>query len=264
MQPVLDDLITWARAAGQILLDGLGGDIAIRHKGRVDLVTEMDHRSEDYILGQIRARFPEHEILSEESGLLDGHADHTWLVDPLDGTTNYAHGFPIFCVSIAYAHRGELTLGAVYDPSRDELFTAERGRGAYLNGRPIHVSEHAELVDALLVTGFPYDTEGIRNNVGLFARFATRAQSLRRLGSAALDLCYVACGRLDGYWETRIGAWDLAAGALIAQEAGARITTLTGDPHFMARPYATVTANPALHAKMLAVMAEGLPPAEQG
>lgn len=255
MQPTLTDLQTWAAQAGKILLDGYGQDHQVTYKGRIDLVTEMDRRSEDYLVEQIRARFPEHEILAEESGRLNGRGDHLWIIDPLDGTTNYAHGLPIFAVSLAYAHRGEVTLGVVYDPTRDECFSAERGRGAWLNGRPIRVSGTARLIESLLVTGFPYEVDAhTPTNMEYFARFQVRARGLRRLGSAALDLCYVACGRLDGYWELSLGAWDMAAGALIAEEAGAKITDITGSPTYLKPPYDAIVANPVLHEQMLAVI----------
>jgi myo-inositol-1(or 4)-monophosphatase len=255
MQPTLEEIKSWARQAGDILRAGLGKEHDIRHKSEVDLVTEMDQRSEDYLVSQIRSRFPDHHILSEESGALDGTIQHRWYIDPLDGTTNYAHALPIFAVSIGYAFQGQMMLGVVYDPSRDECFSAERGRGAWLNEQPITVSQTAELIQALVVTGFAYNlSETARDNLALFNRFAHRAQGVRRLGSATLDLCYVACGRLDGYWEALLGPWDVAASALIAEEAGARITSLNGDAQYMKPPYDMVAANPVLHPQMLAVI----------
>lgn len=255
MQPSLADVQAWAAQAGKILRAGYGEKHQVTYKGEIDLVTEMDRRSEDYLLGEIRARFPEHEILAEESGRLNGHSDHLWIIDPLDGTTNYAHGLPIFAVSLAYAYRGEVTLGVVYDPTRGECFSAERGRGAWLNDRPIRVSDTARLIESLLVTGFPYEvTAHSPNNLEYFARFAERSRGLRRLGSAALDFCYVACGRLDGYWELALGAWDVAAGALIAEEAGAKITDIEGSPTYLKPPYDAIVANPTLHEQMLAVI----------
>lgn len=255
MSPTLSDLIKLARRAGEILRAGFGKTHEISYKGEIDLVTEVDHQSEDFILGEIRKRYPNHQILSEESGAHSGSAENIWYVDPLDGTLNYAHGLPIFCVSIAYAHRGQLTLAAIFDPMADELFTAERGRGAQLNTKPIHVSAVSELKSSLLVTGFPYDawTNPI-NNFAEFERFSKRTQGVRRLGSAALDLCFVAAGRLDGFWEIRLNAWDVAAGGLIAQEAGAKVTNVHGGPDFLSKPQSILAANPALHAKMLEVL----------
>lgn len=250
-QPTLDDLYALAREAGAILRAGYGLPQTITHKGRIDLVTEYDRRSEAYLLGQVRARFPGHTILSEESGLHPGHQDHCWYIDPLDGTTNYAHGMPIFCVSIAYAEKDEITLGAVYDPLRDELFGAGRGAGAWLNGQRIQVSEVDVLLQSLLVTGFAYDDWVIRTNLEHFAYFSRLCQAVRRLGSAALDFCYIAAGRLDGYWEMSLQPWDSAAGALIAREAGALVTAPDGDPDFLKPPGGVVAANPAMHAQIL-------------
>ena len=215
----------------------------------------MDQRSEAHILAQIRSKFPDHSILSEESGDHDGLPEHCWIVDPLDGTTNYAHGLPIFAVSIAYQHRGEITLAVVYDPMRDECFSAERGQGAWMNGEQIEVSTCPSLDISLLVTGFPYNIRSNHDtNLPYFAEFATKSQAVRRLGSAALDLCYVASGRLDGYWELRLSAWDVAAGMLIVREAGGMITDLDGGPNPLKPPYALITANPVLHPQMLAVI----------
>lgn len=255
--PDLSDLVQLAAGAGAILREGCGNDHQITYKGPVDLVTEMDHRSEEYILGEIRRRFPEHSILSEESGDFNGSAEHCWYVDPLDGTTNYAHGLPIFAVSIGYQVHGRMEMAVVYDPMRDECFSAQRGVGAWLNGKPIRVSPCPDLNLALLVTGFPYSIRSSKNNnLHYFSAFATRSQAVRRLGSAALDLCYVACGRLDGYWEIKLSAWDLAAGVLIVSEAGGMITDLDGQPDVLKPPYALVTANPRLHAQMLDVIRE--------
>lgn len=257
MQPTLNDLTTLARAAGEILRAGFGKVHTIGYKGEIDLVTEVDHQSEDYLLGEIAKQFPEHRVFSEESGERKGSADDVWYIDPLDGTLNYSHGLPIFCVSIAYEHKGELQLAAVYDPMPDELYTAERGKGAHLNGKPIHVSSPTELKSSLLVTGFPYDawTNPV-NNFAEFERLSKRTQGVRRLGSAALDLCYVAAGRLDGFWEIRLNAWDVAAGAVIAQEAGAKVTNVRGGADFISKPQSVLAANPVLHSLMLAILQE--------
>ncbi len=257
MPPQLDQLIGWARHAGSILRAGLGQVHQIDHKGEIDLVTEMDRRSEDYLIGQVRAAFPEHAIVSEEAGSLAGLGSACWYIDPLDGTLNYAHGVPIFSVSIAYAEGGQIRLGVVYDPMLDECFSAELGRGAWLNGSPIHVGSQADLNQAFLVTGFPYDVRQTTfNNIELFGRLMLRAQSVRRLGSAALDLAYIAAGRFDGYWEIRLKPWDLAAGALIVAEAGGRITTFNGAADYLQPPYGIVVSNPTLHPKLLAALNE--------
>ena len=251
MKPNIDLLIEWARAAGAILRSGLGTAFQVDFKGEIDLVTEMDRRSEDYLIGQVRAYFPEHAIVSEEAGSLDGSAG-CWYIDPLDGTMNYAHGVPIFSVSIAYAEDDQILLGVVYDPMQDECFSAELGGGAFLNGRPIHVHAQASLEQAFLVTGFPYDIRRTDfNNIELFGRLLLQAQSVRRLGSAALDLGYVAAGRFDGYWEIRLKPWDLAAGALIAAEAGAVITSFEGHPEYLRSPYGIVVSSPVLHPQLL-------------
>ena len=254
MTPVLVDLESMARQAGEILRAACRQGITVYQKGDVDLVTDADHRSEAYLLGEIRQRFPEHAIVSEESGQIAGKDCCIWYVDPLDGTVNFAHGLPIFCVSIGYAEDGQMRLGVVYDPTRDECFSAELGRGAWLNGGPIHVSGADDLNHSLLVTGFPYDVRtNPNNNLDLYVHFTMSAQGLRRLGSAALDLCYVAAGRIDGYWEIRLSPWDLAAGALIAREAGAIVTNLSGDANIMTPPYGIMACSPKIHPQMLAV-----------
>ncbi|MEX2144606.1 MAG: inositol monophosphatase family protein [Anaerolineales bacterium] len=257
MQPTLNDLIEIARTSGDILRTGFGKTHTVEFKGEIDLVTEIDHQSEDAILREINRRFPGHSIFAEERGEQAGSVDDVWYIDPLDGTLNYSHGLAIFCVSIAYAHQGQLSLAAVYDPMADEMFTAGREAGALLNGEPIRVSRSAELKSSLLVTGFPYDawTNPI-NNFAEFQRFSMHTQGVRRLGSAALDLCYVAAGRLDGFWEIRLNAWDVAAGALIAQEAGGKVTDVRGKPDFVRKPQSILAANPTLHAKMLDLLLE--------
>ncbi len=255
MRPQLSDLETLARQAGDILRAGFGQRHQIDHKGVIDVVTEVDRRSEAFILGEIRRLFPDHRVLAEESGELAGKDGQIWYVDPLDGTVNYSHGLPIFSVSLAYAEAGETRLGVVYDPMRDECFSAERGQGARLNGQPLQVSSLSDLDHCLLITGFPYDIRtNPDNNLDNYTRFAVRAQAVRRLGSAALDLCYVAAGRFDGYWELRLEAWDLAAGALIAQEAGAVVTTLHGSPEILTPPHSLLVANPHIHARMLDIL----------
>ncbi len=254
MQPALQDVIDLAQKAGAILQSGVGTDLKIRHKGRIDLVTKIDQLSEDFLVGEINKRYPGHTIITEETGHHQGHADHCWYLDPLDGTANYAHGIPIYCVSIAYVENQKAQLAVVLDPTRPECFSAERGKGAWLNGQPIQVSRIGELVDGILETGFPYHTETWRNNLDNFSRFFYEAQSVRRFGSAALDLCYVAAGRTDGYWQIESHAWDIAAGALLVQEAGGLVTNLDGGPDFFQEPYCVVAANPQLHPKMLKVI----------
>ena len=257
MLPTLTDLERLARQAGAILRAGYEGKHQVMYKGTIDLVTEIDHRSEAFLLDEIRRSFPGHDIVSEEAGRLRGSERERWYIDPLDGTVNYAHGIPIFTVSIAYARDGAVLLGAVYDPMRDELYTAERGRGAWRNGAAIRVSSVTELQRSLLVSGFAYDVAtSKRDNLDNFARFTRLSQGVRRLGSAALDLCYIASGRFDGYWELSLNPWDLAAGGLIAAEAGAHVTDLGGGPDFLTPPCSIVAAPPALHGKIMAVLAE--------
>lgn len=259
--PTLSTLDSLARGAGEILLAGYSSRPGfdrppeVEHKGEIDLVTEVDYRSESYLLDEIKNRFPGHRVVAEESGAIEGDWDHLWYIDPLDGTVNFVHGLPVFSVSLSYAQNGVLNLGVVYNPCREECFTAERGRGAWLNGEPIKVSNVKFLEDSLLATGFPYDIRANPdNNLDHFVRFSLRAQGVRRLGSAALDLCYVASGRLDGFWEISLNAWDVAAGGLIAQEAGARVTDIHGGPDFLASPQSIVAANPYLHPLMLKVL----------
>jgi myo-inositol-1(or 4)-monophosphatase len=255
MPPKLSDLECLARQAGELLRLGYGQEHQIEYKDVIDLVTEVDHQSEALLLGGIQRLFPGHQIISEEIGLLPGRAGDHWYVDPLDGTVNYAHGIPFFSVSIAYARDGVITLGVVYDPMRDELFAAERGQGACCNGRSLHASPVTEFQHSLLVTGFPYDAWSTQqDNLDFFGHFARLTQGVRRFGSAALDLCYVAAGRFEGYWELSLKPWDLAAGALIATEAGAIVTTLEGRSQYLVPPCSLLAAPPVLHAKMLEIL----------
>jgi myo-inositol-1(or 4)-monophosphatase len=257
VQPKITDLVRIAKHAGKILKDGFGTDIQVDHKGLVDLVTDMDRRSEEYILGEIRKLFPGDEIVAEESGTSAGNNNARWFIDPLDGTVNYAHRLPIYSVSIAYAQGIEVQLGVVYNPAMDECFTAERGKGAWLNGKPIHVANAEKLVDALLVTGFPYDIRTTEfNNMAEFNALVMKSQGMRRLGSAALDCCYVADGRLDGYWEYGVKTWDVAAGGLIAEEAGAVVTNVYGGGNYLKPPLSICCANVLVHKEMLEALAE--------
>jgi myo-inositol-1(or 4)-monophosphatase len=255
MRPTLSDLETLARQAGEILRAGHGRQHKVEYKGVINLVTEVDQRSEDYLIRNIRERFPSHSIVAEESGTLSGEASQVWYIDPLDGTVNFSHGLPFFCVSLAYEENGGMHLGVVYDPLLDECFSAERGVGAWLNGESIQVSKTNELDKSLLVTGFPYDIRtNPNNNLDHYANFSVRSQAVRRFGSAALELCYVANGRFDGFWEIRLSAWDVAAGGLIAQEAGARVTNLHGEGDYISAPQSIVAANHFIHPQMLSVL----------
>ena len=250
--PTLEDLETLAREAGAILRAGYQQEHQVEFKGVIDLVTEVDRQSEELLLGELRARFPGHSILAEESGgSRDG--EHQWYIDPLDGTVNYAHHIPIFSVSIAYAAGGVMQLAVVYDPMRDELFSAARGGGAHMNGRRLRVSGAVELQKSLLVTGFPYDAwDTARDNFANFVHFSKLSQGVRRLGSAALDLCYVAAGRLDGFWELGLNPWDVAAGGLICAEAGGLVTDVAGGQDYLFAPQSILAAAPGIHASMLA------------
>ena len=224
----LEVAVAAAEAAGEVLRSGFGREQTVKFKGEVDLVTEVDERAEAVIGEMLCGAFPGYGMLAEEGGRRLGEGDSRWIVDPLDGTTNYAHGLPIFAVSIALERAGEVVLGVVHDPMRGETYVAERGGGATLNGEPIRVSENDEPIRALLVTGFPYDRADMRAAVGLFGRLTELTQGVRRLGAAALDLCYVAAGRLDAYYEKGLHPWDVAAGSLIIKEAGGRITDYRG------------------------------------
>jgi len=241
--------------AGDLQMARLGHAIKVDKKGTIDLVTEVDLAVERMFRDLVSDRFPDHQVLAEELG---GSAaippGPCWVFDPIDGTTNYAHGLPIFCASLALEIDGVAQVAAVYDPNRRELFTAERGGGAFLNGLPLRVSSARTLVDAMLVTGFPYDVHGrIDEIVGLFGAFVGRARAVRRLGSAAIDLCYVAAGRFDGFWESDLKPWDIAGGALVVAEAGGRVTNMEGAP-FTSRGRHVLATNGKLHDAMLEVI----------
>ena len=254
MEPTLTYIETLACQAGELLRNGFGGQFQIDSKGTIDLVTEMDHRSEDLILNRIQHDFPDHNTISEETGRLKNSGNQQWIIDPLDGTVNYAHGVPIYSVSIAYAEDGIVQMGVVYDPMQEECYSAQRGRGARLNGQLIQQSDTHEMDSSLLLTGFPYDIRTHpENNLDLYARFTLLSQGVRRFGSAALDLCYIADGRVDGYWEIRINSWDIAAGGLIAQEAGATVTKVFGEMDYLTPPCSILAANPYIHPEMLEV-----------
>jgi myo-inositol-1(or 4)-monophosphatase len=243
--------------AGDAMIARFGGDLRVDKKGIIDLVTEVDLAIERMFRELISERFPDHAVLAEELGgnpTVPGAP--CWVFDPIDGTTNFAHGLPIFCASLALEIDGVAEVAAVYDPTRHELFTAERQAGAFLNGRPIRVSGASDLVNGLLVTGFPYDVhDRVDEIVGLFGAFVGRARAVRRLGSAAIDLCYVAAGRMDGFWESDLKPWDIAGGALIVAEAGGSVTDMTGAP-FTSRAGHVLASNGLLHDKMLEVIAD--------
>ncbi len=255
---LLEFAIETAREAGALLRDHFGRTKEITYKSStIDLVTNVDLLSETLIKERIAAHYPRHAILAEESGHQVGASEYCWLIDPLDGTTNYAHGYPFFCVTLALEYRGEIVLGVAYDPLREELFVAERGAGATLNGRSIRVSQTATLAQGLLATGFPYTIRSHPDeSLDYFARFVKTAQAIRRDGSAVLDLCYLACGRFDGFWELGLKPWDMAAGALMVEEAGGRVTRFDGSRFRLDEPQ-ILASNGLIHEEMIAVLTGG-------
>jgi myo-inositol-1(or 4)-monophosphatase len=255
--PFLALAIEAVRQAGAVQMAAFGGALSVSKKGAIDLVTNVDVEIERTFRALIAERHPDHDVLGEEMGAHRAGAAparHCWIFDPIDGTTNFAHGVPIFCSSLALEVEGELTVAAVLDPTRGELFTAERGKGAWLNGTRLRVSDTDTLLDALLVTGFPYTVHSDPHELmALFAAFMGRSRAVRRLGSAALDVCYVAAGRMDGFWEQGLSAWDIAAAALLVHEAGGRISDLAGEP-FDVRTGRLVASNGRIHADMLEII----------
>jgi len=244
-----------ALEAGQLLLDRFRTEFGISHKGVVNLVTEVDLAAEELIVSRIRQSFPGHTILAEERYSQVRGKGITWVIDPLDGTTNYAHGYPVFSVSIGLEIDGEIQWGAVFDPTRNELFAAAKGRGATCNGAPIKISKAASLTASLLATGFPYDIQtDHRNNLENFCAFAVHVQGIRRAGSAALDLCYVAAGRYDGFWEFKLKPWDCAAGSLIVREAGGIVSNFSGQPLDIYKGE-IAASNGLIHQAMLDILA---------
>lgn len=248
--------IETARDAGRILLEKFGRNIQIRKKGDIDLVTEADLASETLVIERIRSHYPRHSILAEESGeaiVIGGETSWKWIIDPLDGTTNFAHGYPCFCVTLALEHNGEVVIGVTYDPTRDELFAAEKGCGATLNGVPIRVSASERLADSLIVTGFPYNFKENLHFIEHFRDFLVSSRAVRRDGSAAIDLAYVACGRFDGFWEEGLNPWDVAAGKLLVEEAGGVLSYYDGSPFSIYSPPICAT-NGLIHDEMLGIL----------
>lgn len=253
---MLNFAIETARDAGHILLEKFGRKINISKKGDINLVTEADLASEALIVERIKSYYPKHSILAEESGeavAIGGDSNWKWIIDPLDGTTNYAHGYPCFCVTLALEHNKEIVIGVTYDPTRDELFAAEKGQGASLNGRRIRVSGTDSLGEALIVTGFPYDFKQRENFARHLTNFLLASRGVRRDGSAAIDMAYVACGRFDGFWEEGLNPWDVAAGFLMIEEAGGRVT------HYDDSPFSVYTSticagNGLIHSRMIEVL----------
>jgi myo-inositol-1(or 4)-monophosphatase len=241
------------REAGELLRKNVRETGEIFFKGVVNLVTKSDTESQDLIFSRLSARFPDHDFLAEEGLRALRGAEFRWVFDPLDGTTNFAHKFPVFCVSLGLEHQGRLACGAVYDPMRDEMFWAEKGGGAYLNGERIRVSKIDDLNKSLLATGFSYDIRETKTNIGQFNRFLLRAQGVRRCGSAALDLCYVACGRLEGFWEMKLSPWDTAAGSVVVDEAGGRVSDFGGHPVNIYHPE-VVASNGLVHQALMDVL----------
>ena len=256
---MLNFAIQTARDAGRLLAERFGRKLKINNKSELDLVTESDLASEKLIIERIQSYYPRHAILAEESGATEPadrerQSDWLWIIDPLDGTTNYAHGYPCFCVSLALACKSRLEIGVVYDPMRDEMFTAERGQGASLNGRRIRVSPTPQLANALVCTGFPYDVRERGEFARHFANFIMHAQGVRRDGAAALDLAYVAAGRFDGFWEEGLKPWDVAAGALLIEEAGGRVSNYAGGALDIFTP-PVLASNGLIHEEMMGVLA---------
>jgi myo-inositol-1(or 4)-monophosphatase len=244
-----------AQEAGALLLGYFDRGVGYKLKGEFDLVTEADHASEALIVERLRSHFPGHGIMAEEGGGADSGSRYCWYIDPLDGTTNFAHGFPAFCVSIALAEDGNVVCGVIYDPLHQELFEAERGSGAWLNGRRIRVSERERLADSLLATGFPSRKRHLNVNVHFYYQVAMVSHGVRRAGSAALDLAYVACGRLDGYWEFGLNPWDMAAGILLVEEAGGKVTDMHGGPATLKSPH-VMADNGRVHEELLELFRE--------
>jgi myo-inositol-1(or 4)-monophosphatase len=255
MAELKDVLMEATREAGKIIQHYFQGTFTVDNKGSINnLVTEVDKHSEKKIIEIIKTHFPGHSIISEEVGELMQDSDYQWIIDPIDGTVNFAHGIPICCVSIGLKHKDDLLLGTVYNPMMNELFFAEKGKGAMLNGKPISVSKKTDFKKACLVTGFPYKwPKTYEHPIRVFERFIMEGLPVRRLGSAAIDLCWVACGRFDGFWEYNLSSWDVAAGYLIVQEAGGKITNFEGAPYSVFDKE-TLATNGLIHEEMLSLI----------
>lgn len=263
-QDFLEPMQELARDAGALLMSFFG-KVAIEYKGDADLVTQADRASEKLIVDRIRKQWPNHDLLGEEGSRTETGSDFRWYIDPLDGTTNFAHGYPVFCVSLALEYRGERIAGVIYDPSRQEMFSASHGGGALLNGTPIHVSRTPRLVESLLATGFPSHKRHKNPNIHFYHQITLRSHGIRRAGSAALDLCYVACARYDAFWEFNLNPWDTAAGVLMVEEAGGKVTNFSG-ASFSIDSRQVLATNTLLHPELLhefkeifAGRVEGLP-----
>jgi myo-inositol-1(or 4)-monophosphatase len=258
MSPFLKTAVQAAKAAGAIHKKFYGKTLDIEFKGKnsQNLVTQVDKLSEKKIISVLKKQFPAHDFLGEESGFQENHSAYTWVIDPLDGTTNYAHAYPFFCVSIALVQKGRPIVAVVYDALRNECFTAEKGKGAFLNGKPFRVSKISQLEKSLLCTGFAYMVRETHYNLNNFAQFVLTSQGVRRDGSAALNLTYVAAGRLDGFWERGVQAWDMAAGVLLVQEAGGKVTDITGTPFNLSAQNVLAT-NGKMHSTLLKVLTKG-------
>lgn len=257
MEPTLEQVISWVKEAAVMAEQMRGEDLQVRHKSKADLVTAADTAIEAFMIGKIHASFPGHSVNAEETGQHEGDHDHEWFIDPIDGTLNYAHGLPQYSITVAYACRGELKIGVIANPPMQEYFYAEAGKGAWLNGSPIRVSETKELIDSMLITGFRYgllDTP--RSNINNFIRLAHEVQTIRRLGSAALDLAYVACGRVEGFWEIALNPWDVAAGILLIREAGGVVSTLYGEGDLLKGSVDILATNHHIYPKMHAILQE--------
>ena len=254
---MLNFAIETARDAGQLLLEKFDQGIKVSKKGDINLVTEADLASEALIIERIKSYYPKHSILAEESGeavIIGGDNTWKWIIDPLDGTTNYAHGYPCFCVTLALEHEGEIKIGVTFDPTRNEMFAAERGRGASLNNKPIRVSAAEELGDSLIVTGFPYDFKRREDFARHLTQFLVRSRGVRRDGSAAIDMAYVACGRFDGMWEEGLNPWDMAAGVVLVQEAGGLVTCIDGSAFDVEEPNLLATNGSSIHQELVGLL----------
>ncbi len=257
MQPTIEQVINWTKEAGKIAHKMQGGNLDVRYKAVADIVTAADTAVEEFLVSKIHADFPDHSINAEESGEQELAAEHKWYIDPIDGTLNYAHGLHQYCISVAYAFRGELQLGVVYSPSMDEMFWAVKNGGAFLNGDKIEVSSIESLQDSMLITGFRrYLLDTPRSNIDNFIRLSREVQTIRRLGSATLDLVYVACGRVEGFWEIDLNPWDVAAGILIVREAGGIVEGLYGKSDLLTGKVDILAANPHIFPQIRSILQE--------